>query len=338
MSCEACAASPVRVVLRIPESDLTAVRASLGNNAGEIWLGGGMMSLPPEAVTARIRYWQEFFDTSLWAAGLGNNRGLGTEELQPFDVWAQGLPPVWLDELLARGGLRMAIQPIVDVGSGSIVACEMLVRAVSAAGDFISPGALFQAARDQSRLFALDRACRIEAIAAATQLPSDWYVFINFVPTSIYVPEHCLRSTVEATRKHGLAKSRLVFEVVETELVEDLEHLRRILDFYRREGWQYALDDFGEGYSDETMLRAIQPDVVKLDRQFVDHVDADPAKRRVAEGLAQVAKSLGVRLLAEGVERPQEALLLRDLGYLWQQGYLYGRPTFDVPVEHINWR
>ncbi|WP_231862901.1 EAL domain-containing protein [Alicyclobacillus mali (ex Roth et al. 2021)] len=76
---------------------------------------------------------------------------------------------------------------------------------------------------------------------------------------------------------------------------------------------------------------------MKLDRQFVDHVDRDPAKRRVAQGLAEMAQSLGIRLLAEGVERPEEAMALLDLGYTWQQGYLYARPSLEVPDGSVAW-
>jgi len=336
MSCPGCEVGQGGVTLKVPEEDVEGVLRSLASARAVRWSGASTVSMPPDVFVARATYWQAFFDTSSWRVGLTGPDGADAPD-RPFDAFVEELPSVWIDELLARRGIQMAMQPIVDLTKGSVVACEMLVRATAPDGSFVSPHALFEAAREQSRLFALDRACRIEAIAAARRLPADWDVFVNFIPTAIYVPEHCLQSTFAAAERHAVHPSRLVFEVVETERVDDVAHLRAILAFYRAKGVRYALDDFGEGYSDENMLRAISPDVVKLDRQFVDHVDLDPAKRRVAEGLARVAQSLDIRLLAEGVERPEEAKALLELGYTWQQGYLYARPSLEVPDGSIAW-
>ncbi len=336
MTCPGCEAWRTGITLKVPDSDAESVRRSLASARSVQWLDATSVLMPPDVFVARAAYWQAFFDTHAWRVEWGGPDG-ADGAARPFDAFVGGLPSLWVDELLARRAIRMAMQPIVDLTKRTVVACEMLVRATASDGSFISPHALFEAAREQSRLFALDRACRIEAIATASRLPADWDVFVNFVPTAIYVPEHCLQSTFAAAERHAVHPSRLVFEVVETERVDDVAHLRDILAFYRRKGVRYALDDFGEGYSDEHMLRAISPDVVKLDRQFVDHVDRDPAKRRVAEGLARVARSLDIRLLAEGVERPEEAMALLELGYEWQQGYLYARPSLEVPDGSIAW-
>ncbi|SIT03396.1 EAL domain-containing protein [Alicyclobacillus vulcanalis] len=336
MECPGCSVSQGGIRLQVGPADAEGVRRSLASARSVHWSDDTTVHMPPDVFAARAAYWREVFDTRAWRVRSGEADGSGAPE-QAFDAFVEGLPPVWIDELLARGAIRMAMQPIVDLTRGAIVACEMLVRAQAQDGSWISPGALFDAARDQARLFALDRACRIEAISSASRLPKDWDVFVNFIPTSIYVPEHCLRSTFAAADRHAVAHARLVFEVVETERVDDVEHLRAILSFYRRRGVRYALDDFGEGYSDERMLRALQPDVVKLDRRFVDHVAVDRDKQRVAEGLARVARSLGIKLLAEGVERPEDATKLLELGYTWQQGYLYARPTLEPPREPLGW-
>ena len=100
-------------------------------------------------------------------------------------------------------------------------------------------------------------------------------VFINFIPTSIYSPEHCLKSTVQLARFLGIDPSHFVFEVVETEQVDDLEHLKKILQYYKEKGFQYALDDVGEGFSTIELLEELSPHYMKLDMKFVQGVATD---------------------------------------------------------------
>jgi EAL domain-containing protein (putative c-di-GMP-specific phosphodiesterase class I) len=152
-------------------------------------------------------------------------------------------------------------------------------------------------------------------------------LFVNFAPTAIYDPQACLRSTVAAIDKGGLARDQVVFELVETERAHDASHLRRILDYYRGAGFRIALDDVGAGYSSLNLIHLLRPDILKLDMELIRDVDKDPYKARIAANLLNVATSLGIAALAEGIETQAELDWVREYGAKFVQGYLIARPA-----------
>ena len=236
----------------------------------------------------------------------------------------------WIDEVIRKELVTCHAQPILD-GAGEVYAYEMLARFHREDGSMIYPGEIFGAARKRDRLYALDRICRMAAVRAAAF--TDKKVFINFIPTSIYSPEHCLKSTTMLAERLGVQSDRLVFEVVETENVEDTDHLKRILTFYKEKGFRYALDDVGEGYSTLELLSDLQPHYMKLDMKYVQGVAADPQKQRTASAFLTEAKKLGSVPLAEGIEELEDFEWLKERGYQLFQGYLFGKPA---PAESLK--
>lgn len=232
----------------------------------------------------------------------------------------------WLGDLLREGGLDTAFQPIFDLQTGTVEAHECLMRG-RYAGAPVFPGQMLQAARATGLLFHLDRAARIASIENAAARGVETDLFVNFNPTSIYNPAACLQTTVRAAERAGIARDRIVFEVVESDDVEDHDHLLNILRFYRKEGFRVALDDLGSGYSSLNLLTEILPDVAKLDMNLIRGIDADPVRQKVVEHLLSLARSLGVRTVVEGVETEAEAAFCRAAGADLAQGYLFARPA-----------
>lgn len=181
----------------------------------------------------------------------------------------------WIDRIIKDQLITCYYQPIVD-GEGNVYGYEVLSRFIDETGKLIPPSEAFQAAKLRNRMYSLDRACRLNAVRQASFINQK--VFINFVPTSIYSPEHCLRSTVQLADHLGIDPSNFVFEVVETEQVEDLEHLKRILMYYKEKGFKYALDDVGQGFSSMAVLKELSPNYMKLDMQYVQGISADLGK------------------------------------------------------------
>ena len=97
-------------------------------------------------------------------------------------------------------------------------------------------------------------------------------MFVNFLPTTIYRPEVCLATTERAAEQAGLRLDQLVFEVTESEQVNDLDHLEKVFSYYRERGCKVALDDLGAGYSSLNMLVRLKPDIVKLDNEMVQRL------------------------------------------------------------------
>lgn len=234
----------------------------------------------------------------------------------------------WLINLLEERRLTSHFQPIVHAEAPDrIYGHEALLRGVAPDGTFVSPGQLFDTARGAGLLFQLDLAARRSAIAASVQHALQGALFVNFAPTAIYDPQACLRSTVAAIDKGGMARDQVVFELVETERAHDASHLRRILDYYRGAGFRIALDDVGAGYSSLNLIHLLRPDILKLDMELIRDVDKDPYKARIAANLLNVATSLGIDALAEGIETPGELDWVREHGAKYVQGYLIARPA-----------
>ena len=238
----------------------------------------------------------------------------------------------WLIELLREERLISHFQPIVPANAPhQVFAYEMLLRGIDEQGELVFPGRIFSVARAADLLFQVDRAARISAIRQAHRHSVEAHLFINFVPTAIYDPEFCLRSTVHEIEQAGISAERVVFEVVESEQVHDVAHLGRIMHFYRERGFRLALDDVGAGYSSLTLLPELRPDFIKLDMGLVRGVDHDPYRATIAQKLLELAHSLGVRTVAEGVETRGEYDWLVEHGADLVQGWLFARPGTPPP-------
>ncbi|ANE46602.1 diguanylate cyclase [Paenibacillus swuensis] len=254
------------------------------------------------------------------------------EHLRPIAEFQAQREAHWIDEVIRQTAIRTYYQPIVALEGEAVrtVGYELLSRGVDADGGLIPPNRLFEAARVRNRLFALDRVCRLEAVKNAAGLDGQM-IFINFLPTTIYNPEHCLQSTFAMVQKYGIDPSSIIFEVVESEEIRNMDHLRRILQYYKDHGFRFALDDVGTGYNSLEVLAELKPDVVKLAIEYTRGVSRDAEKRRIAEAVVRMTHTMGSQALAEGVEDAEDLACLREMGYDLFQGYYFGKPG-PVPV------
>ena len=234
----------------------------------------------------------------------------------------------WLVETMAERRLTAHFQPIVHAADAErVYGHEALLRGVDAEGAAIPPSRLFDAARGAGLLFQLDLAARRAAISAAHAHALRGALFINFTPSAIYDPASCLRSTVGAIDAAGIARSSVVFEVVETDRAHDPSHLKRILDFYRAAGFRVAIDDVGAGYSSLNLIHRLRPDLLKLDMELVRGVHEDAYKATIAAKILEVSASLGIETIAEGIECAEELAWVRAHGATYAQGFHIGRPA-----------
>lgn len=254
-----------------------------------------------------------------------------TEEWQPIESFKQYQEASWVDAIIKEKNITMFFQPIITA-DGTIYGYEMLARFKDAEGNTVYPNRLFPAAKLRGRTFVLDRLCRIQGVRQVKRLYDDQKAFINFIPTAIYNPEYCLKTTTAVASQLNIKSNRFVFEVVETEQIEDIEHLKSILYYYQTHGFSYALDDVGAGYNTLDLLSDLKPPYVKLDMEYVQGVSQSEAKQEVACALIKKAQAYGAVTLAEGVENKEDFDWLRLKGYELFQGYYFGRPQPD-PLE-----
>lgn len=239
-----------------------------------------------------------------------------------------------LSLLLFKGGLTTHFQPIIDVKSNTIYGYETLARGVDDKGNLIYPNKLFDWARKGDMLFYLDRACRESSLKTAAIKNIKAKVFINFVPTAIYDPNHCLQSTVKWANSLEFDPSNIIFEVIESDQIEDISHLKSILDFYKSKGFMVALDDVGSGYSSLNLIAALVPNIVKIDRAIIDKIDTTPSNQSVFKAIVQIAKENNITVLAEGIEREEELAFVAANGADLVQGYYFAKPAPE-PIRKI---
>ena len=225
-----------------------------------------------------------------------------------------------------RFDIAMAFQPIIDVETGRTFAFEALVRGPNGEG----ASAVLAGVTPENR-YAFDQQCRVAAIegaVAAGILDTDARLSINFLPNAVYSPVACIQLTLTTARATGFPTDRLIFEFTENEEMADTDHVANIIETYRAMGFATAIDDFGAGHAGLGLLAKFQTDFIKLDMDLVRGIDASLPRRLIVEGVIRIAKSLGIEVIAEGIETIAEYEALGTIGVRYIQGYLLARPGF----------
>lgn len=236
--------------------------------------------------------------------------------------------------ILNNKKLKTYFQPIVDIRKNEIFAYECLSRGIREDGSLMGSHLIFKTASKNDLLYYLDREARETALTNALANNISKKIFINFVPTSIYNPETCLQDTLDWVNKLGLDPYNIVFEVIETENIVDIDYLKTFLDEYRKKGFEIALDDIGSGYSSLSLLADLKPDYVKVDMGIIRNINDNPFKQTIFKALAFIAKQNNIKLLAEGVETKKELDFCISEGVDFVQGFYFSKPTI-IPLESI---
>jgi EAL domain-containing protein (putative c-di-GMP-specific phosphodiesterase class I) len=235
-----------------------------------------------------------------------------------------------LFELVAEGQVRSVYEPIVEVATRTVFGYEALARGPEGT-ELYSAAALFKTATEEDLLFQLDCLCRQSGLAGARDLPGDSKLFLNVRPTTIHDPNfrgEALRGTLE---RCGLQPSDVVFEISEQESIGNFAIFREVRDYYRKLGFQIALDDTGAGYSSLEAVMELSPEFIKIDRAFVKDIDEDPGRQELVRALRGIAERINARIIGEGLQKLEELETLGRLDIPYGQGWLFGKPT---PLRH----
>ncbi|MEB3200811.1 MAG: bifunctional diguanylate cyclase/phosphodiesterase [Synechococcaceae cyanobacterium] len=244
-----------------------------------------------------------------------------------------------LREGLPRGQVLAHFQPIVSAAHGGVVGFEALARWQHPRHGLLSPERFIGVAEEAGLLRELDTvvmesACRqIGRWSSAREgiLPR---LSINIAATSLADP--MLSERIRAMLADSPLESRQLFlEITETTLVEDVASSFRNINELKRQGVRLAIDDFGTGYSSLRYLKRFPVGILKIDRSFVDGLGHDSEDDVIVETVIRMARSLGIEVVAEGVETQSQAGILRRLGCHYLQGYLYGHPAGSACSEAL---
>ncbi len=227
----------------------------------------------------------------------------------------------------------MAFQPIVDIETGAPFAYEALVRGTDGA----SAASILDRIDDTTR-YTFDQQCRVAAINHAVTagiLDTPARLSINFLPNAVYSPAACIQLTLKTAAAARLPIDRLIFEFTEDEKMVDPEHVKSIVECYRKMGFGTAIDDFGAGHAGLSLLSRFQTDFIKLDMGLIRDIDQKLPARMIVHGVVRMAVAMGIVIIAEGVESEAEFAALRDMGIRYYQGYLFAKPAIEqLPPIH----
>ena len=231
---------------------------------------------------------------------------------------------------LAAGQLRLVHQPVVSLSTGRLVGFEALLRWTHPDLGEVSPERFIPVAEETGAIVELGRFVLDEACAQAVRWNRRARQPLVTVAVNVsgrQLASHGLVDDVrEALSRHGLPARALVLEVTETALVEDADVAREQLVCLRGLGVRVAIDDFGTGYSSLGYLRHLPVDVLKIDRSFVGSIEDDRSTPGLLRGLLELGRTLGLEVVAEGVERPEQHQRLQDEHCERAQGFLYSPP------------
>src|SRR6478609_1784959 len=236
-----------------------------------------------------------------------------------------------LAQAIKHRDLVVQYQPIVDIQTGEAISVEALVRWNHADRGRIPPMEFIPLAEDTGLIVPLGRYVLEEACASVVRRSDTLQVQVNLSAIELEHPE-LIQTITEVLLRTGIAPERLVLEVTETLLVKDAERGAATLQQLRDLGVQLALDDFGTGYSSLSYLRSLPLDTLKIAREFVEGLafsDHDAAFVRLIVGLAN---TVGLKVVAEGIETREQLDMLREIGCDLGQGYYFAAPM-DVDAD-----
>ncbi|RKN85463.1 GGDEF domain-containing protein [Paenibacillus ginsengarvi] len=228
--------------------------------------------------------------------------------------------------ILQNQSLYAVYQPIVSLADGSVFGYESLSRGPQHSG-FVSPLELFKFAEEEGFLYTLDRLAREKAIAGCGELRKEQRVFINVPAQVIHDPHFTPGRTLRLLERRGLSPHNVVFEITERSSIEDFSTAKKILQHYRSQGYQIAIDDAGAGYSSLQAIAELQPDYIKVDRSLIRNIHKDKIKEHMLETFVTFADKMNIRIIAEGIEQADELYKLMQMGIHFGQGFLLAKPS-----------
>jgi diguanylate cyclase (GGDEF)-like protein len=239
-----------------------------------------------------------------------------------------------LRRIMSEGLLYPVFQPILDFRLRAVLGYESLMRGPKES-PLHRPDQLFGAAARNGLTMDLEHACREASLRAfaAQHLPGR--LFMNVTPGCLRDDRLMNGHTRHLLNELGIAPNRIVIELTENEQITDMPGILEALLHYRGRGFQFAIDDLGEGFANLRMWSELRPEFVKIDKHFVDGIADDRIKFHFVRAMQDLAEICQASLVAEGIERSEDFACLRDMGIACGQGFFIGRPE-SHPMRQLS--
>ena len=310
-----------------------------GANEGFFALSASVGVVTPEEGTTSVEALHQA-DSALYVA---KHRGRG--RVERFDVALQERMEHEADLALAlrhgvrNGELLLHFQPLMSLDTGRMDHVEALVRWNRPNIGLVFPGEFIPIAERSALIFEIERwvlheSCKVLADWCDRFRGCDLRLAVNISGRHL-IEGDLLGDLDAALHATGADPSMLEFELTETHLLEDLEVATDVLNTIRSRGVAIAVDDFGTGYSSMNYLRDLPIDTIKIDRSFVARSTEQGYDSTVIEAVLTIARSLGLAVVAEGIETHEQLHYVRSVGCHRAQGHLLARPTALADAEAV---
>ncbi len=325
--------------LTVAQRILDVLRAPFVIEETELVVGGSVGIAIPRDVTEHGADLLRHADMAMYTA-----KSEGKRRMAVFDptVHSTILARHELSRELARsidhGELLVHYQPILDLERGSLAGIEALVRWRHPTRGLVGPDDFIRLAEDTGTIVELGRWVLAEATHQAVRwtqlglLPRSAYMSVNISAQQVRLGGF-VDDTLSIAVDAGLDPGRIVLELTETAMFGDVQGTIATLEALRRHGVRIALDDFGTGYSSLGYLRRFPVDILKIARDFIVEGSGDPEDWAFAHAIVALGQSLGLEIVAEGIEDAGQQARLLALGCELGQGYLLCRPMDDRGME-----
>lgn len=231
-----------------------------------------------------------------------------------------------LKSVIGGRQLRPAFQPVRHLPDGAIMGYEALIRGPQGS-TLEPPTVLFAVAHENEMDVELETLCLETIFAGLPRAVGEKRLFVNASAMLLRHPVFLdARNLASINRSHA----DVVVEISEKEMVRDYDSFQDVLGQLRKANMKIAIDDAGSGYSGLESILHVKPDYIKVADSLVRNIHTDPIKREIIASLDAIGKRIGATLVAEGIEVEAERKTLVDLGIAFGQGYLLGRPAFQV--------
>lgn len=247
-----------------------------------------------------------------------------------------------LRRAIERNELELHYQPKVRVSDGGVVGAEALLRWRRGSGALVPPDRFIPVAEDTGLIvpigeWVLRTACETAVAWNAHQPPgaAALKIAVNLSPRQFWSP-HFVDMVRSVLHDSGCRPEWIELEMTESLLIDSRGQVGEILVELRKLGFTLAIDDFGTGYSALGYLTRFPITTLKIDRSFVNEVATQPARAGIVRAVVGMGHSLGLELVAEGVEDADQAAALRQMGCHLAQGWLYGRPVPRAEFERLH--
>ena len=230
-------------------------------------------------------------------------------------------------------------QPVVDVNTQMCTSCEALVRWDSKALGFMGPGEFIPLAEYLGLItsigdYVLEEACRRCKLWNDNGYP-DFYINVNLSVVQL-LQKNVVENIKRILDKTGVNPKNIVLEITESFAINDMQRVMDIITGLKKLGPRIALDDFGTGYSSLNYIKQLPLDIIKVDKTFIDDIVEDDYAQAFIKLIVDLSKTIGTKIVVEGVEHKEQFELLKSLGVDYIQGYYFGKPVPANIFEEKN--